>query len=1038
MQRVLLTARLFAFTALLCFAWMLISIKSPQWQHYFQVVHATSCPTGYSNTYPIQIRAQTYAGTDQSNFPVYFAGNALLANTGSGGSSQLTSGLDIVFCDAASSGNLLAYELVSGSYVSTTGVGEWYINVPTVSHTVSKVIYAFVGNSGGTDHSNAAGTWTVANFLTVLHMGTASTFSATDSTGNQTYSNTSVTAASGQIGGAGSFNGTSSILTDSSASALSVSTGTEEIWINTVANGSGNANYFLGMSGASGGYYIRNFNAEADWVVTSVSGSYNIFRSTANDLTTGTFNYYAHTWNSTLSSQLAYFNGAIASTSNPTNGTQSNTIPTSNTTFTIGNVTSSGFANAKIDEVRISSVVRSADWLNVTYHSLSNPTAFYKFNPPACPTGYSTAFPLQVNAQTSVSTDQANFPMYFAGNAALAATTSGGVSQVSTGLDIVFCDAASGGFLLPYELVAGSYVSTTGVGEWYVSVPVVSHSIAEVIWVFAGKSGATDQSNLSGTWLANGYIGVYHFGPTNLLNDSSGNGFNVTQGTGTLATSSSTSGSPLGNSGHFGGASELDHAISSAFIASSGTAEMWLKETTFGSGNSNYWLFHTNNFCSGFGFRNFNSALDYLWMTGNCSTQNIWRTSSSYSTATWYSLASTWTGSGPTLGAYLNGAAVAGSFATSSSGTANTLNGVLSLGGIQEGAGDYMNGDLDEVRISNVVRSGDYLAVTYQSENSPSTFYAFNPPPTFSPTAPALFTGTEVVTITNAGGNGSCVTTDGTTPTATTPGTCSHGSAVASGGTVSFGVTTTVKALGTASGQLNTTVATGVYTYSPVFICNTAFNQISSGANFVNVTFNANGCDFAVLEVTLGNGTFHQVPACGDSGFTGGSNTWNVLSSTNIYSSGVSSGASITLVYATNLKQGTGTISCNWPQTGGGYDWVFVAGFQGLNFINVDQQNAGSGSTANPSISVTNSNGPDLVVAGFSLDSSTILRFSNMNTSYQYYSSGVLQGTFAWGLTNAPGSFTATTTNGSSGSYIGNIATFHYGSSTGRHGGKVF
>ena len=37
--------------------------------------------------------------------------------------------------------------------------------------------------------------------------------------------------------------------------------------------------------------------------------------------------------------------------------------------------------------------------------------------------------------------------------------------------------------------------------------------------------------------------------------------------------------------------------------------------------------------------------------------------------------------------------------------------------------GQYFNGSLDEVRISNTVRSADWIATEYNNQSSPSAFY---------------------------------------------------------------------------------------------------------------------------------------------------------------------------------------------------------------------------------------------------------------------------------------------------------------------------
>ncbi len=82
--------------------------------------------------------------------------------------------------------------------------------------------------------------------------------------------------------------------------------------------------------------------------------------------------------------------------------------------------------------------------------------------------------------------------------------------------------------------------------------------------------------------------------------------------------------------------------------------------------------------------------------------------------------------------------------------------------------------------------------------------------PTASPVA-GTYTGAQTVTLTDAtSGAAICYTTDGSAPTATTPGTCSHGTLYASPITVS--ATGTIQAIGTLTGHTNSATLTSLYT----------------------------------------------------------------------------------------------------------------------------------------------------------------------------------------------------------------------------------
>ena len=82
--------------------------------------------------------------------------------------------------------------------------------------------------------------------------------------------------------------------------------------------------------------------------------------------------------------------------------------------------------------------------------------------------------------------------------------------------------------------------------------------------------------------------------------------------------------------------------------------------------------------------------------------------------------------------------------------------------------------------------------------------------PTASPPAGA-YTGAQTVTLSDTtSGATICYTTDKSIPTATTPGTCSHGTVYSS--PIAVSTTTTIMAIGTLAGGTNSLVLTSLYT----------------------------------------------------------------------------------------------------------------------------------------------------------------------------------------------------------------------------------
>ena len=308
---------------------------------------------------------------DSSNFPVLFnSTDATLKTAANGGHVQNANGYDIAFFSDAGLTTALAFEI--DHYDGAAGQYIAWVKVPTVSHSADTVIYIAYGDAAiSTSQENVSGTWD-ASFLGVYHLKDGATLSATDSTSNAnngTLVNTP-TAGSGKIDGAASFASASSekisLPTTMHPAAL-----TMEAWVNATT-----------LPGAYNAVLSRNDNGGHYWqILVKSSGKLAVYLdavgavsydgSGSNTLATATWTSLAAAYDST-NGLKGYFNGAGDGTASA-NGA----LDTTAAITEIASDHSSRYWNGLIDEVRISNVARSADWLLTTYNSQSSPSTFY-------------------------------------------------------------------------------------------------------------------------------------------------------------------------------------------------------------------------------------------------------------------------------------------------------------------------------------------------------------------------------------------------------------------------------------------------------------------------------------------------------------------------------------------------------------------------------------------------------------------------------------------------------------------------------------
>ena len=340
-----------------------------------------AAPVAYSYVRGITIDHTKVPNTDQSSYPLLVNGTyASLASTANGGHIVNANGYDMAFGTDSACQNVLPYERESWS--ATTGQLVAWVQVPLLSHAADTTIYVCYGSpSVTTDQSNKTAVWD-SNYTSVWHLGDGTNLSLMDSTTNGNAGvNQGATPATGEIGGSAYLNGSSAIAISNPMNAP-VGSGplTLETWFK-LPNGSPNQEDLLSTganvaSGSRAALFLGNGYIGVEFQNFYVAGSFSpdtnwhhiaaVFPSGATQ---------------TSSSQI-YLDGSPLLA-----GGNSGTLNIVNSELVAGRYPTypGAYYTGWLDEARVSTAARSADWIATEYSNQSNPNTFYTIGPESTP-----------------------------------------------------------------------------------------------------------------------------------------------------------------------------------------------------------------------------------------------------------------------------------------------------------------------------------------------------------------------------------------------------------------------------------------------------------------------------------------------------------------------------------------------------------------------------------------------------------------------------------------------------------------------------
>lgn len=315
---------------------------------------------------PISINAAQVPST-QTDFPVLVSQTDNRFKTiGNGGHVANANGYDIRPYSDTGLTTSLSYELER--YNGTTGEVVMWVKVGSLSSSTTP-IYLGYGDAGLTTDGSSTTTWS-NNFLAVYHVKDGTTLSVADSTGTFNGTNHSSTATTGKIDGGANFVAASTQYIDLGNGINPASGVSYSAWVKASS-----------FPGTYNGVIARTRNTDNTFLFVKSNGKV-ATGLVANDqrfidggsttLSTGTWYYLTMVYDGTV--------GLIQYVNASSDGTQAaNGTPSSSTTaINIGRdpFTSGREWNGDIDEARIASVARSANWITTEYNNQSAPATF--------------------------------------------------------------------------------------------------------------------------------------------------------------------------------------------------------------------------------------------------------------------------------------------------------------------------------------------------------------------------------------------------------------------------------------------------------------------------------------------------------------------------------------------------------------------------------------------------------------------------------------------------------------------------------------
>jgi len=426
---------------------------------------------------------------------------------------------DFDFSDARSDGYDIRFTNSDGTTIlkyererhdSVNERARYWVKIPSVSSSADTTFYMYYGKVDATDGADPENVWD-SDFLAVYHFAQDPTGTVYDSTSNnRDLNDNSGTLTSGDLvddgGGYAIFLDNEFLKTqDHDWSVVNSAFTVEALSRNTKVTAAWENKVGIGADSAGQALALQIYNIDNRYSV----GIHSDTAESELPLDIGGDYEYSTT----------YYNGTtvyvqVERTESSVTNNVSLSVPTSSK-LNIGSL--SGYYS----EVRVSKIVRSYAWRKATAYNLHGKL----FVPNAVMTSWLSGFDYRKKItidKDKIHTPLQNFPV----TVDLTSANFDFSKARSDGYDIRFT-SSDGTTLLYYE--RERHDSVNELARYHVLVPSIGIANDTDIYIYYGKSDASDGENATSVWDSD-FLAVYHFAqdPTGTVYDSTSNGRNLT------------------------------------------------------------------------------------------------------------------------------------------------------------------------------------------------------------------------------------------------------------------------------------------------------------------------------------------------------------------------------------------------------------------------------------------------------------------------------------------------------------------------------